>query len=176
MSVAFKAEPGLKRKLFLGILFSCWALVPGAAHSRAQEPQSGLTGLILDPSGEPSKGFRLVFRVEGGDTEFISPPSDKLGKYSLSLPAGASYVLIAAVAPDGARLQVAQLPAIPVEEGVRHLDVRFRYPKEPEKEKWLRDLPWWQIGGAAAAVVVFSTSVLGDDDVEPPASPFMPSP
>jgi hypothetical protein len=139
-----------------------------------------LTGMVLDPSGEPAEGFRLVFQSEDAAVEFISGPSDATGKYSLPLPAGSNYLLVAAVAPDGARLDVPQLPPISVEEGVRRVDVRFSYPQTPEgvpteraERSRIRELPWWRIGGAAAAVTIFAVTVFDDDD-EVRASPSMP--
>jgi len=169
-------EPGSRRRILLG-LFLCWVFLSGAVHSIALEDSQGtLTGTITDPSGKPAAKFRLVFRAEDGETEFTSSLSDKLGKYSLSLPVGSSYLLIAAIAPDGSRLQVPQLPPIPMEEGVRRLDLRFGFPQEEERKAaaMFRDLPWWQIGGAAVAVIVLTTSVFDDDDEESRASPFTP--
>jgi hypothetical protein len=162
--------------LAIAVLLSS-AFLPAMAQ---EGPQGTFRGLVLDPSGEPAEGFRLVFQAEGSDFEFISPPSDSMGNYTLSLPAGVSYKLVAAIAPDGMRLEVPQLPPIPATEGVRRLDVRFRYPDDPgftpEDERWSRlaELPWWRIGGAAVAVVVFSAIVFDGDDGETPASSYQP--
>lgn len=162
--------------LALALVAPTWTFGP-----RAQEAGKGtLTGLVLDPAGNPAPSFRLVFRSEREGREYVSEPSDAQGRYSISLPAGESYLLVSAVAPDGQKLRVPPLPAVPVEEGVRRLDLRFQYPKPeeapPARVRSDRGIPWWQIGTAVVAVVVFSSAVFDDDEPEPRVSPFTPGP
>jgi hypothetical protein len=139
-----------------------------------EEASGGLSGLVLDPAGNPAAGFRLVFRGEDGQ-ERVSAPSDDLGRYRISLNPGTSYQLVAALAPDGTRLEVPELPPLPVEEGVRRLDVRIRPESRPPgvQGQGAREIPWWQIGGAAAAAIVLYAAVWSDDP-EASASPFEP--
>lgn len=176
-----KATPKIRRHprsapLSVFILVSI-VLAAGIPVSAEGGPQGSLSGLVLDPTGEPAEGFRLVFRSDPGQVEYTSPPSDPMGKYAISLPAGGSYVLIAALAPDGTRLEVPQLPPIPVEQGVRRLDVRFRR-SSPDRgamgKTAMRDLPWWRIGGATLAVVVFSSAVYDGGDERAPSA-FRPT-
>ena len=164
------------RRVLLVSVVACAAIAGGMAPAMAQDaPTGGLSGLVLDPSGRPAEGFRLVFLGED-DLEHVSGPSDDLGRYSLSVPAGASYRLVAALAPDGTRLDVPELPPIPVDEGVRRMDVRIRYatpsPSGPGGTA-AGKRRWWQMGAATAATVVFVTSVL-DGSGEKRVSPFLP--
>ena len=135
-----------------------------------------LSGLVLDPDGNPTEGFRLVF-VDDAGQEHVSDPSDDLGRYAIDVPSG-NYRLVAAVAPDGERLDVPELPPLPVDADGRRLDIRIAYPTtpaaaaEPAIEGSGSKIPWAQIGGAAGATLLLI--LLLDDDGEQTASPFVP--
>ena len=166
-----------------------FALLTAALPVAAEGPESNgtgqLTGLVLDPDGKPARGFKLVFVAEGGDLEMISSPSDKSGRFTANLPSGLRYELVAAIAPDGSRLDVPPLPAIPVENGARRLDVQFHYPSVPAvagaapdangtTSSRGRGAMWWQIGAAVGATLLFGAVVFNRDDPEPVASPHRP--
>ncbi len=155
----------------------------------AQNNRGELVGYVLDPDGKPTPGFKLVFRAVGGDMDLVSSPSDENGKYSIELLSGLQYVLTAAIAPDGSRLEVPPLPPIPVENGSRQLDVQFHYPETSAgvaevaaapagttagKKKKGRGSPWWQIGAAVGATVLFGALVFDRETEEQIASPHRP--
>ena len=59
---------------------------------------------------------------------------------------------------------------------MRRLDVKVQYPMTAAKASGgtrAGDLPWWQIGTAAAAVILFAVTVWDGDD-EQRASPSRP--
>ncbi len=88
---------------------------------------ANLLGGILDPSGKPAGGFRVVFKDVVSGKEYTSPVANAQGEYSLQVPAGSRYQLIAAVAPDGTRLPVQQIAPLPVRvPGSYRLDVQFQ--------------------------------------------------
>ncbi len=165
------SSASLRRRLRAGALVATLAGSLAAAASEAL-----LAGRVLDPSGQPLQGFRLVFREAEGEApaEYTTEPTDALGRYSIRLPAPASYVLVGAVGPDGARLEVPALPQFPVEPGTRRLDVRLQAPAAAAVPQRARKLPWWRIGGAVGAVLVLWETALEGDEEERPASPFRP--
>lgn len=169
----------------------CGFLSPALDTTLAEDAAAGFSGLVLDPEGKPAEGYQLVFRDESGQ-EHLAPPSDDLGRYSIELEPG-SYQLVAAVDPDGARLEVPALPALPVEWGARRLDIRIGQPvkggaaaaagasgveagTKPPKTRSISGVPWVQIGVATGAVALLVFGVWSGDDGEKSASPFVPPP
>jgi hypothetical protein len=177
--------------LLIGALL-CGLLAPGFRPALAASATPGFSGLVLDPDGKPAEGYSLVFRGEDG-AEHVAPPSDDLGRYEIELEPG-SYQLIAATAPDGTRLDVPALPALPVEWGARRLDIRIGQPTgappaagaasgategtAPSKAPKTRSgqgIPWVQIGAAAGSALLLGLVVWGSgDDDEQSASPYLP--
>jgi hypothetical protein len=165
-----------RRGLFLLVTLLTGIAAAFGAPALAEEATGRLQGLVLDPDGEPSEGFRLVF-VDDAGKEHVSGPSDELGRYALDILPG-SYRLVAAVAPDDERLDVPDLPPIPVDASGRRLDIRIAYPTKPTA---VASAPssaksrtrWIQIGTAAAATVLLILLLDGDTD-EKTASPFVP--
>jgi len=174
------------RGVFLLGALLCGFLAPTFHPALAQEETAGFSGLVLDPDGKPAEGFQLVFRDDAAQ-EHVAPPSDDLGRYSIDLVPG-SYQLVAAIAPDGSRLDVPALPSLPVEWGARRLDVRIGRPEQPAgkgagkaaskpaKTQAGSGVPWVQIGAAAGTVLILALAVWSGDDAEKTASPFVPPP
>jgi hypothetical protein len=67
-----------------------------------------LEGRILDAAGEPVVGYRVVARIVGGTEPFLSRPSDEEGRYSLSVPAGNEYSIVALFSPTGRRVALGE--------------------------------------------------------------------
>jgi len=100
------------------------SLVLPLAH--AQQPAS-LQGVILDPTGRPAPGFKVVYKDVVSGTEFTSSPSNAAGEYTLQVPVGARYQLTSALAPDGTRLPIQAGAPLPVRAaGVYRRDVQFQ--------------------------------------------------
>jgi hypothetical protein len=169
----------------------CGFLAPALHPALAQEDTAGFSGIVLDPEGKPAEGYQLVFRDDAGQ-EHVAPPSDDLGRYSIDLVPG-SYQLVAAIAPDGSRMDVPSLPALPVEWGARRLDIRIgsaeppakgkatkksesKSASKPVKTKAASGVPWVQIGAATGTVLILALAVWDTGDAEKTASPFVPPP
>lgn len=76
-----------------------------AGSVRAVEGDTtSIEGKIFDTTGEPVADCRVVARIAEGTEVFISAPSDAEGRYSVVVPSGESYVIVALIAPTGARL------------------------------------------------------------------------
>jgi hypothetical protein len=100
------------------------SLVLPVAH--AQQPAT-LQGVILDPSGRPAAGFKVLFKDVVSGTEYTSAASGASGEYSLQVPVGARYQLVSALAPDGTRLPIQAGVPLPVRApGVYRRDVQFQ--------------------------------------------------
>lgn len=165
-----------RRGLFLLLTLLTGVTTTLGVPAVAEETSGRLQGLVLDPDGEPSEGFRLVF-VDDAGVEHLSDLSDELGRYALDIPPG-SYRLVAAVAPDDERLDVPDLPPIPVDASGRRLDIRIAYPTTPPAVAGAptsakSGTRWVQIGTAAAATVLLILLLDGDTG-EKTASPFVP--
>lgn len=74
-------------------------LTVGAARA-----ETTLEGRIHDAAGEPVPGYRVVVRQVDGTEPFISQPSDDGGRYSLVIPSGAHYLIVALISPSGNRI------------------------------------------------------------------------
>jgi len=145
----------------------------GQVPEVAQDTASGtLTGVVLDAAGKPAKNLKLIFRDDAG-TEHIAGPSDASGTYSIDVPSGSSYQLVAALSPKGERLDVPDLPPIPLDEGGRRLDLRIGQAAPPAGAAG-SGIPWTQIGAAAGATLLLIFTAFDDDTDEKPASPFEP--
>ena len=82
------------------ILAVCILLLPlGVARA-----ETTIEGRILDAAGDPVSGYRVVARMVEGTEPFISQPSDEEGRYSLAVPTGERYLIVALIAPSGGRV------------------------------------------------------------------------
>jgi hypothetical protein len=161
-------------------------LAPGLAL--AQDVHT-FTGFITGPTGKPGAGFKVVLVDMQSGKEFLSPPTDANGLYSLAVPAGTRYTLVGVLAPDGTEMTVQEMPpSDALTPGVTTLSVRFRNPQAAPVAApppaataagaQAATTPWWKnpwiwvgIGGGVALAAVIASS--GDDD-EPQASPSAP--
>ena len=160
--------------LAVGTMTAGTGTVPAFAQDAA--PMGSLSGQVLDPAGEPAKKFKLVFRDEAG-AEHVTNPSNGSGHYSIELPAGSSYQLVAALSPKGERLDVPDLPPIPLDESGRRLDLRIgQAASAPPAAAAGSGIPWVQIGVATGATLLLILTTFDDDPSEKAGSPFVPEP
>ncbi|MBZ5638476.1 MAG: carboxypeptidase-like regulatory domain-containing protein [Acidobacteriia bacterium] len=112
----------------LVVLVSFSILVPSLVLPVAHAQQTAtLQGVILDPSGRPAPGFKVVYKDVVSGTEYTSATSTAAGEYSLQVPIGSRYQLVNAVAPDGTRLPIQAGAPLPVRAGgVYRRDVQFQ--------------------------------------------------
>ncbi len=94
-------------------LVMAMSLVFAAAPISAQEMAS-LQGTLLDPSGNPASGFKVVVQDIASGKNYVSSASSSAGEYALDVPAGPRYRIVEAITPDGTRLQVQANPPLPV--------------------------------------------------------------
>jgi hypothetical protein len=84
-----------------------------------QEAAVVVGGRILDSRDQPAVGYRVVYRVQGGTQVYLSAPADDEGNYSVSVPSGQPYVIVAAIAPNGMRTALPVFPPIAAHAGAR---------------------------------------------------------
>ncbi len=82
------------------ILAVCILLLAGGVA----QAETTLEGRILDAAGDPVSEYRVVARLVEGTEPFISQPSDEEGRYSLVVPTGERYLIVALIAPSGGRI------------------------------------------------------------------------
>ena len=131
MTVRARGGETCRRSL---IVFICFVLIAGGAPGLlAQSPTAAITGVILDPEGQPAFGFKVVFRDVGSDTKYTSAPTDAAGNYAVQVPLGGRYKLEGVVANDGVtKLPVQEIPPISVlTPGTTRLNVRFANAPAP---------------------------------------------
>ncbi len=121
------AGSGWIRSTLVAVL-SFSLLAPSLAVSVAYAQQTAtLQGVILDPSGRPTPGFKVVFKDVVSGTEYTSSASSAAGEYSLQVPVGSRYLLTTALAPDGTRLPIQAGSPLPLRAaGVYRRDVQFQ--------------------------------------------------
>jgi len=95
------------------ILAACILFLAGSV-SRAE---TLLEGTILDSAGDPVPGYRVVARAVDGTEPFISQPSDGEGRYSLVVPTGERYLIVALIAPSGGRVALPDSEPLTATEG-----------------------------------------------------------
>jgi len=158
------------------------------------------TGFITGPTGKAGAGFKVVLVDMQSGQEFLSPPTDANGLYSLKVPAGTRYTLVRVEAPDGTVMGVQELPpSDALTPGVTTLSVHFRNPHPTPAAAvpatgtattaaaptaaapTAAATPWWKnpwvivgIVAGAGAVVAIASSSGGDDHGETNASASMP--
>ncbi len=118
---------GWIRRTLVAVL-SLALLAPTLAMPVAYAQQSAtLQGVILDPTGRPTPGFKVVFKDVVSGTEYTSSASNAAGEYSLQVPVGSRFLLTTALAPDGTRLPIQAGSPLPVRAaGVYRRDVQFQ--------------------------------------------------
>lgn len=116
------------------VVITCLVLIFGIAPGvSAQSPTAAISGVILDPTGLPAFGFKVLFRDVGSNTRFTSGPTDAAGNYAIQVPLGGRYKLEGVMADDGAtKLPVQDIPPISVlTPGTTRLNVRFTNAAAP---------------------------------------------
>jgi hypothetical protein len=108
-----------------------WMLVAACGALPAAGAVTTLEGTIFDAEGTPVPGCRVVVRQAGGDGVFVSTPSAPDGSYSLELPSGDQYVVVAAVSPLGGRATVPDSSRVSATPGVVHRDIHLPMSAEP---------------------------------------------
>ena len=80
----------------------------------AADQLSDIHGKLLDPSGNPAEGFKVVVRDLNSGTETVSAPSGAGGDYSLQLQHGTGfrYKIVHVLAPDGTVVPVQDMPPL----------------------------------------------------------------
>ncbi len=121
------AGSGWSRRALVAVL-SFSLLAPTLALPVAYAQQTAtLQGVILDPTGRPTPGFKVVYKDVVSGTEYTSAASNAAGEYSLQVPVGSRYLLTTALAPDGTRLPIQAGSPLPVRAaGVYRRDVQFQ--------------------------------------------------
>lgn len=106
-------------------------LACSALHAVAAGSETTLQGTIFDADGTPVPGCRVVVRHAGGNGVFVSMPSAQDGSYSVDLPAGAEYVVVAAVSPLGGRATVPDSSPVEAVPGIVRRDIHLPMSTEP---------------------------------------------
>ncbi len=148
-----------------------------------------LQGVILDPSGRPTPGFKVVYKDVVSGTEYTSSASNAAGEYSLQVPVGSRYLLTTALAPDATRLPIQAGSPLPVRAaGTYRRDVQFQLqgaqatepqtppetaktaatqpkpkpatpPAPPSQARPGAKKPWWKTTGGIIGIVLGAGAV-----------------
>ncbi len=157
----------------LAVVLSFLLIAGGAPAVLAQGETAAIAGVVLDPSGQPASGFKVVVRDVASGQEFTSGPTDAQGNYSTQVPVGGKYKLTGVIASDGVtKLPVQDVPAVNVlTAGTTRLNVRFTQAPAPaapataapkdEKEKKKGAVPWYKKPGPIIGIVLGSLLVVG---------------
>ena len=157
----------MHRKL-LAVL-ACSLLTYGyAPHLSAQPSKATVAGVILNPSGQPAFGFRVVLRDMVSNTQYTSEPTDAAGNYAVEVPVGGRYKIEGVVADDGVtRLPVLEVPPVSVlEAGTTRLNVRFMTgssgatTSQEEDKKKKGGVPWYKRPGPITGIVIGSAVIV----------------
>jgi len=175
-------------------ILTCLALgLGGAPGLFAQSSTATIAGVILDPTGRPAFGFKVLLHDVASNTQYMSSPTDAAGNYTVEVPVGGRYKLDGVVANDGVtKLAVQDVSPVNVlEAGTTRLNVRFTdgaatttktaggTPANEEKKK-KSGVPWYKrpgpivgmvLGGAAILAIAFSGGGGGSSNVASQSTP-----
>ena len=174
------------------VLSTLIALAVLGAGSLAAQETARLQGTLLAPDRTPAAGFRAVLVDIVGGEELISEPSDALGEYLLTVPAGTRYRILAVLSPEGDRLPVLAHAPMPVRvPGTYRLpDITFMtgmttadsdsgeiepVPPAEDEDKLSPLVPWYRKPGAIVGWVAGGLAVIAlvaGGGGEDPVSPF----
>ena len=136
----------------------------------ADDDKATLRGSLLDPSGLPATGFKAV--IENVDTrkEFLSTTSDENGEYTVDVPVGQRYRIVAAISPDGDRLPVKASAPMPVRVpgSYRLPDVLFQQEDDDpgaavppsDRPPAVAAQPWYKKPGGIVGITVGSIAFI----------------
>jgi hypothetical protein len=184
MTVRTSAHGSIRKSL---ALLTCLAIALGTAPGLfAQASTATIAGVILDPTGRPAFGFKVVLRDVASKTQYMSNPTDAAGNYTVEVPVGGRYKLDSVVADDGVtRLAVQDVPPVSVlAAGTTRLNVRFTNTPPPVSEETQKKqkgaVPWYKrpgpivgmvLGGAAIAALALSGGGGGSSNVASQSTP-----
>jgi hypothetical protein len=164
-------------------------LIALLAAARAVSSDSATVwGFVQDAASRPVPGARVLLEDQLSHVLFTSSPADLSGQFSVTLPAGKSYRMVGALAPDGTRIPLqADTPVNARTPGRYRADARYRDRIEPpalgsrgepqapfgvpEAKAWYKRPAG--IAGLVAAHAA-AAAVLLSGGSEPAASPFQP--
>ncbi len=155
-------------------VLTCLALFMGtSANVFAQASTGAIAGVILDPSGKPASGFKVVLHDMANDKDFTSEPTDAQGNYSASVPIGGRYKVQEVIASDGVtKLPVQDIPPVSVlTAGTTRLNVRFKQGAAPgspttatasndDHKKDKGAVPWYKRPGPIVGMVLGGAAIL----------------
>jgi hypothetical protein len=136
--------------LALTILLGCLLASPAAGQQEPPAPKapsagadqqappprlSAIMGTVLDAVGQPVLGCRVVARQADGVEAFVSRPSDEEGRYTLSVPEGKAYLLVAVITESGGRMALPETDALRVGSEDIRLDVQLPLALGPTPRK-----------------------------------------
>jgi hypothetical protein len=128
-----------QRAALIGLcLFLVWGTLVAA-----EDGTTSVEGTILDAAGDPVPECRVVVRLADGVEVFISSPSDRDGRYAVVVPSGENYVIVALVAPNGARVTPAEPERLRAEGARVSRDLTVPTPVLPRSRRGGK-----QLGGA----------------------------
>jgi len=173
MTVRTFAQRSTRKSL---AVLTCLALALGGAPGLFAQPSTAtIAGVILDPTGRPAFGFKVLVHDVASNTQFMSGPTDSAGNYTVEVPVGGRYKLDGVVADDGVtKLAVQDVPPVSVlEAGTMRLNVRFTdgaattaktaggTPANEEKEKKKKSgVPWYKRPGPIVGMVLGGAALL----------------
>ena len=145
------------------------SMILGVVAPAIASQSATFTGAVVAPDGSAAAGFTVEFEDVATGQKFPSSPTSSEGQYQVSVPTGAKYRPEAAVAPDGTRLAVANVPPIPVlAPGMNRLNVQFTRgasakaaASDDKKKKKQGGAPWWKEGAPIAGLVIGSVVFAG---------------
>jgi hypothetical protein len=170
------ASPARRRRVALCTLL---VLLAAGLPLPASDGKATLGGRLLDPKGRPARGLNVVVQDVRTLEEFFSPASTEDGAFSLSVPPGASYRIVAAITPRGDRLPVVGAEPVEVPAAGTYTLPDVRFTRRDRSAAAGDSRPWYRTPGGLVGIVTGSTAALifafdDDDDDDEDASPSLP--
>jgi hypothetical protein len=116
---------------YAALLALCLLGPVGLVNGTESGGTTTVEGTLLDSAGVPLSRWRVVVRAVAATDVFISPPSDPGGRYSVSFPSAGPHVIVALIAPSGARVALPEPESIPEHRARVSLDLRVSVSREP---------------------------------------------
>jgi hypothetical protein len=116
------------------VLLGLCLLIGAVPTSATEEGSTTIEGMISDVDGQPVAECRVVVRQTGSSRVFISQPSDVDGRYSLPVPRGGHYAIVALISPFGGRTSLPETEPLTAdgERVLRDLRLPISVPSRPE--------------------------------------------
>lgn len=150
-------------------LLACSLLLTVSAPPVSAEASTAtIAGMILNPSGKPAFGFKVVLRDVASNAQFMSEPTDAAGNYSVDVPLGGRYKIEGVVADDGVtHLPVIEVPPVnALTAGTTRLNVQFTTGSAAtaagaDPNTTPAHVPWYKTGGGITGIVIGSAVIVG---------------